>query len=163
MAEGSLASVADAVLEIAQAFVDRAQQFDRKHRRFLDREQELLAIHHQQPAIGQGPGIAVAAMVMGDQGTGSEDITGLDRFVGGITIPAQLNRALQQAEHAITRLAGAEDNVSRGNRLHFTLAGEGSHGVESMHGGSRADRPLSVADQRDCGVIGGLRLKLLRG
>ena len=97
-------------------------------------------------------------MVVGDQGTGTEDIAGLNRFVAGIAIPAELHDALEQAEHAVARFTGVEDGLPRSDGLNFALAGQGSHGVESIHGGSIAVG-CSVSSIRPAVVvIGGLRL-----
>ena len=78
--------------------------------------------------------MAIAAVVLGDQGPGPEDVAGLDVLVARIGIPAQPNRPLQQAEHAVAGFAGPEDDGTGLDIPHLTFVGKGAHGVEGMDG-----------------------------
>jgi hypothetical protein len=74
-------------------------------------------------------------MLGGHQSTGTEDVAGFNALVAAFLVPAQLNAALQQAEHAVTGFTGAEDQLTRWVLLDLTLAGKGTHGVKGVHAG----------------------------
>ena len=127
-----LSSSAQAILEIAKSLLDGTQQLNGKHRRFLNSEQKLLAVHHQNTAGAKCSGVAEAAMIVSDQGPCTENIASLNLLHLTIITPSQLDAALKQAEHAIARLSRTENGLACGNLQNLALAGQGTHGVECV-------------------------------
>ena len=77
--------------------IDGAEELNGKHRRLLDREKELLAIHLQQFAIADCFGVAVAAMFRRDQRSGPEDVSGLDHFMADLIVPSEFDGSFENS------------------------------------------------------------------
>jgi len=96
------------------------------------RQKKLLAIHDENAAGAKRLGIAEAAVIVGNEGSGTKHITSLNLFHLTTIIPVELNAALEQAKHAVSCLAGAEDHLPFGNIKNLALASQGAHCVESV-------------------------------
>jgi hypothetical protein len=124
-----------ASLEIPQALVNRTEQLNGKHRRLLDGEKKFFLVHHQELAIGDGGGVAKAPMLWCHQSSRAKDVTSLKMFVtASITVPAEINSARQQTEHAVAGVSGTKDRASGRYMDDFARSGEGTHGVKSVQG-----------------------------
>ena len=94
----------------AQPLLQGRQQLHRKHRRFLHREQEFLAVHLQHLAHLQGPGGGMAPVVRHHEGTNAEHLPRLKAFPS-TTLPGELDRSGEDAEDAVSRRAGLVENL----------------------------------------------------
>ena len=66
---------------------------------------------------------------MGD----SKDVTRLQAFMATLRIPGEVDRALEQTKHAVSRLSRAKHHGPRRNLDHFSRGREGAHRIQCVH------------------------------
>ena len=146
----AMASDVSLDLEVAETLIHRSEQFNGEHRSLLYRKQELLPVHLDQPTRCFRNGGAETAVIRRDQGTCAEDMPGGDHFVALHALvgqPVEANRSLQHPEHRRAAVTGGEDHITSGEAVGLALGGEGSHGVECVHGKEETS-DLDVAHPR---------------
>jgi hypothetical protein len=80
---------------------------------------------------------------MGHQSPSTEDIARMDGFEAALAVPGELYGAIEEPEHAVSGLTGAEDRIAWFNVDHLACAGKGAHGVEGVHS-RESPTPISL-------------------
>lgn len=106
-----------------QTLLQRGKKLQGKHRRFLESEQKLLAVHLDHLAVPESAGSAVAAVVLLHKSTHTEYLARKEAFLTTVW-PIELNLPGQNAVNRIARITGLIEQFLGVDQTHSQAAGQ---------------------------------------